>query len=692
MLHNKFQQAAPSRLRRVVPIACAVILLLSAVGGGSGSAAPATASASQAYAQDYLDALAFLNEIRVKSGVKPLILNANLVTAAELHAEYYNINEGTASLSAHSQEPGKPGFTGVSVIDRVKAAGWQPSGNGYAYGEAMHFGQASSSEAVQGWLDTAYHRKIVLSPKFEQIGFGLKDGTAVADLAASNYSTRRSIDGGVAVYPYDGMTNAEIGFYGNEIPDPLEQFDVEYSGAIISATAEADIVAHTALITNEAGEEIPYFEEMDGDTLYLFPKDVLEGYQTYTVHLTYQAKGDAAQSTKVWSFTTGKGHELVGLSSGMPEIMINEGSSLPLQINGTYNDGVSKDVTPGLTFQSSKPAGLKVTAAGVVTGVKTGDYMVKLSSGTVKGEVEVKVLPRLKTKSCAGSDPARLTDIKGHANQEAIEWAVRSGLMAGYADGTFKPDAKITQAQFWVTFLKMYDVNYEAYAPKKKKHWADGAYSIASSRNFPLTGVEKTALRDGAITRSEAAEIIAAADGVHFKQANAIWYLLAKDYAQGITERSINGYQGQQELTRAAAAELLQYVNPKLKELLGRPEQVTPKELLPPLPELEVYVKPTVLEDRMIIAEFHADRSLTVEGKFTEYAGQQMRFRIQTGGERPKAIEDITVTLDAQGMFKQTFVGPYQGESLNLYLDKDRVGYHISVVYSKINVNKYGIF
>lgn len=108
---------------------------------------------------------------------------------------------------------------------------------------------------------------------------------------------------------------------------------------------------------------------------------------------------------------------------------------------------------------------------------------------------------------------------------------------------------------------------------------------------------------------------------IHYNQANAIWYLHAKDYARGITERSINGYQGQQELTRAAAAELLQYVNPKLKEL-GRPKQVAPRELLPPLPKREVYVKPAVLEDRMIIAEFHADRSLTVEGKFTEYAGQ----------------------------------------------------------------------
>ncbi|WP_336765716.1 S-layer homology domain-containing protein [Paenibacillus sp. USHLN196] len=685
MLNNKLQEAAPSQPRRVVRLACAVILLLFIIGGRSGLAVPATASASQAYAQDYLDALAFLNEIRVKSGVKPLTLNANLVTAAELHAEYYNINEETARVTLHIQEPGKPGFTGVWITDRLKAAGW----NGFANGEVMHHGQASSSKAVQGWLDTAYHRKIVLSPNYDQIGFGLKDGTAVADLAASNYSTRRSIDGGVAVYPYDGMTNAEIGFYGNEIPDPLKQFDVEYSGGIISATAEADIVAHTAVITNEAGEEIPYFEEMDGDTLYLFPKDVLEGYQTYTVHLTYQAEGDATQSTKVWSFTTGKGHELVGLSSGMPEIMINEGSSLPLQINGTYNDGVSKDVTAGLTFQSSKPAGMKVTAAGVITGVKAGEYVVKLSSGTVKDEAEVKVLPRLKTKNYAGSDTARLTDIAGHANQEAIEWAVRSGLMTGYADGTFKPDAKITQAQFWVTFLKMYDVNYEAYSPKKKKHWADGAYSIASSRNFPLTGVDKTALKDGAITRSEAAEVIAAADGVHFDQANAIWYLLAKDYARGITERSINGYQGQQALTRAAAAELLQYVNPKLKELLGRPEQVTPKELLPPLPELEVYVKPTVLEDRMVITEFHADRSLTVEGKFTEYAGQQMFVRM--GGERSEAIEDITVTLDAHGIFKQTFVGPYQGESLSLYLEaKNRATYGVGAVYSKIIVDKYG--
>lgn len=67
-----------------------------------------------------------------------------------------------------------------------------------------------------------------------------------------------------------------------------------------------------------------------------------------------------------------------------------------------------------------------------------------------------------------------------------------------------------------------------------------------------------------------------------------------------------------------------------------------------------------------------------------------MHFPIPPGGERPGAIENTMVMLDEQGMFKQTFVGPYQGESLNLNLNlnlhTDRAGYGISVDYSKINV------
>ncbi|WP_161627149.1 CAP domain-containing protein [Paenibacillus sp. UNC217MF] len=34
----------------------------------------------------------------------------------------------------------------------------------------MHFGQKSSTMAMQGWLDTAYHRDIILGSAYNEIG------------------------------------------------------------------------------------------------------------------------------------------------------------------------------------------------------------------------------------------------------------------------------------------------------------------------------------------------------------------------------------------------------------------------------------------------------------------------------------------------------------------------------------------
>ena len=45
------------------------------------------------------------------------------------------------------------------------------------------------------------------------------------------------------------------------------------------------------------------------------------------------------------------------------------------------------------------------------------------------------------------SDAAPFSDVRGHWAQAAIDKASALGLIAGYADGTFRPDQKVTRAQ-----------------------------------------------------------------------------------------------------------------------------------------------------------------------------------------------------------------------------------------------------
>ncbi|MDU5949920.1 MAG: CAP domain-containing protein, partial [Paenibacillus macerans] len=149
--------AARIRGRSVIAGAGALLLLLTGwFGGGAFGAAPhayAADSGKSGYTSDQLEAVDFLNEVRAKIGVQPVTLNREITQAAEAHVKYYNANkEGHPGLDAHSEKEGNEGFTGASVKERIRAAGWSSGSNGAAYGEVMHFKQNSSSSAIQGWL------------------------------------------------------------------------------------------------------------------------------------------------------------------------------------------------------------------------------------------------------------------------------------------------------------------------------------------------------------------------------------------------------------------------------------------------------------------------------------------------------------------------------------------------------------
>lgn len=144
-----------------------------------------------------------------------------------------------------------------------------------------------------------------IDPAYTEIGIGLVQGTAVLDTGGPGMS--QQIQVGITVYPYDQQTNIPVGSYGGEMPDPLSQFAVKHTGYIISANTDKKMTSHIAVITDEKGTEIPYFNELRGDDLYLFPKPILQGNHRYTVSLKYQVEGSVDTLNKVWSFTTGKG-------------------------------------------------------------------------------------------------------------------------------------------------------------------------------------------------------------------------------------------------------------------------------------------------------------------------------------------------------------------------------------------------
>jgi len=64
----------------------------------------------------------FAREMQALKPAPPLVFNLQLLDAARKHAHYMVLNE-----QGHSQTPGKPGFTGKSMGQRIKAAGYRGS-------------------------------------------------------------------------------------------------------------------------------------------------------------------------------------------------------------------------------------------------------------------------------------------------------------------------------------------------------------------------------------------------------------------------------------------------------------------------------------------------------------------------------------------------------------------------------------
>lgn len=111
------------------------------------------------------------------------------------------------------------------------------------------------------------------------------------------------------------MKGADVGFYGFEIPNLFVQFGVEHSGGIISAAAGLAIDSFEASFLDSRGQEVPYNNELKGDTVFFYPKDVLDGYSVYTVKLDDTLYQESQLRSKTWSFTTGKWPTIYGLSA-----------------------------------------------------------------------------------------------------------------------------------------------------------------------------------------------------------------------------------------------------------------------------------------------------------------------------------------------------------------------------------------
>lgn len=168
------------------------------------------------------------------------------------------------------------------------------------------------------------------------------------------------------------------------------------------------------------------------------------------------------------------------------------------------------------------------------------------------------------------SDTFILKDISNHWAKDYILFMVDKKVTNGYSDSTFKPQNKITRAEFskmLVETLKLNKVAYNNSFSDVNTHWAKDYIQTAYNAGL-IKGYDKTFKPDANITRSEMATMIGRtlstdkkADITIFKDNSKI-PLWAKEYvSKSVSENLITGdnnyFRPNDNTTRAEAITIL---------------------------------------------------------------------------------------------------------------------------------------
>lgn len=302
-------------------------ILLSACGGGAdGGNANGAADASGSSGFSAVDASAplltnnvatdgfnWINYRRSQAGVGALTRNSLLDRAAQAHSDYQRLN----NTVTHSEESNRAGFTGVTLEDRVRAAGYKLVPN-YASGEIIAASANNTGFFMAEELVTAiYHRFVMFEPLFREMGAGAATGAAsyvyfTTNLGATNGYSPGLPSHAIVSWPFDGQTAVPTTFASNfEEPDPVP--DINEVGYPISVHANLTepiaVKDFTVRVRGAAGSLATRLlaKGQDPNTTMasvaaIVPLAPLAARTTYEVSFNGTVGGAAV--SKTWSFTT----------------------------------------------------------------------------------------------------------------------------------------------------------------------------------------------------------------------------------------------------------------------------------------------------------------------------------------------------------------------------------------------------
>lgn len=190
------------------------------------------------------------NELRAAVGAPAVRSDDRVTAAAQHHAEYL----AQAGAVGHDETPGAPGFTGISVQDRLAA-----QGHTGAMASEVAASSDSGTEDVHFLWDLPYHRLGLMHPQAVVAGWGHAEigghtatvGVIVFDFAADAPDRVLS--------PAAGQRVAGS-WAGNESPDPLPAGSARPAGypVMVVYSKGRAVELKSAKLTDASGREIAF--------------------------------------------------------------------------------------------------------------------------------------------------------------------------------------------------------------------------------------------------------------------------------------------------------------------------------------------------------------------------------------------------------------------------------------------------
>jgi uncharacterized protein YkwD len=264
----------------------------------SPSPAPSTlASTNATRSNDAVEMLRAHNELRAAVGAPAVRADERVTAAAQRHAEYL----ARSGAIGHDETPGAPGFTGISVQDRLAA-------QGYANATASEVAASSDTgtEDVRFLWDLPYHRLGLIHPHTVLAGWGHAEigghtatvGVLVFDFGATAPDRVRSPAAGQRV------TGS---WAGDETPDALPagaKRPVGYPVMVVYSNARA-VDLKNAKLTDAGGREVTISvvpQIYERDYVAIVPAAPLAPGAPYRVRLELSVAG--TDVVDEWEFET----------------------------------------------------------------------------------------------------------------------------------------------------------------------------------------------------------------------------------------------------------------------------------------------------------------------------------------------------------------------------------------------------